>query len=392
MKYEFKKIFSNPILILLTGLVFFLTVGVCLYNISDRSIEVFEDGEKKVLEGRGALDYLYKNSERTVLDEKTIENIFSKYDGKSFDYVAESFAKTDPSLLSHIYSIYKDKMFDEEGILHKSRVSTFDIGKVNKDYTMGYLKATHMYTKKELEKTDKKLSKINKKVEHGFTGHFISFFQTSYIAYFLFAFLIVAISVYLISLENWYETDIILKSIKNKATLRVGINKIWVIFVFVSGIFILINLVMVGLTIAPYKFSNLDMRIQSSVAAFLDSNMDLSYGGLMALMMGLTYLSTLSLSLFAGFLASLIRSSKASLLIVLATIGIVFPKYTNPLIDKVVSILPQAGLFSPRYLTNFYSYQVFGVDISHVNLIIITSLILMICSIVGILLKSAKRN
>lgn len=47
MKYEFKKIFSNPILILLTGLVFFLTVGACLYNISDRSVEVFEDGEKR---------------------------------------------------------------------------------------------------------------------------------------------------------------------------------------------------------------------------------------------------------------------------------------------------------------------------------------------------------
>ena len=391
MKYEFKKIFSNPILIILTGLVFFLTVGVCLYNISDRSIDVFEDGEKKVLEGRGALDYLYKNSERTVLDEKTIENIFSKYDGKSYDYVAEKFAKTDPSLLSHIYSIYKDKMFDEEGILHKSRAPSFDIGEVNKDYTMGYLKATHMYTKKELEKTDNKLSKVNKKVEHGFTGHFISFFQTSYIAYFLFAFLIVAISVYLISLENWYETDIILKSIKNKATLRVGINKIGVIFVFVSGIFILINLVMVGLTIAPYKFSNLDMMIQSSVA-FLNSNLDLSFGELMALMMGLTYLSTLSLSIFAGFLANLVRSSKASLLIVLATIGIVFLQYTNPLIDKIVSILPQAGLFRPRYLINFYSYEIFGVEISHVSLIIITSLILMISSIVGILLKSAKRN
>ena len=391
MKYEFKKIFSNPILIILTGLVFFLTVGVCLYNISDRSIDVFEDGEKKVLEGRGALDYLYKNSERTVLDEKTIENIFSKYDGKSYDYVAEKFAKTDPSLLSHIYSIYKDKMFDEEGILHKSRAPSFDIGEVNKDYTMGYLKATHMYTKKELEKTDNKLSKVNKKVEHGFTGHFISFFQTSYIAYFLFAFLIVAISVYLISLENWYETDIILKSIKNKATLRVGINKIGVIFVFVSGIFILINLVMVGLTIAPYKFSNLDMMIQSSVA-FLNSNLDLSFGELMALMMGLTYLSTLSLSIFAGFLANLVRSSKASLLIVLATIGIVFLQYTNPLIDKIVSILPQAGLFRPRYLINFYSYEIFGVEISHVSLIIITSLILMVVSIVGILLKSAKRN
>lgn len=391
MKYEFKKIFSNPILILLTGLVFFITVGACLYNISDRSIEVFEDGEKKVLEGRAALDYLYKNSERTVLDEKTIENVFSKYDGKSYDYVAESFAKTDPSLLSHIYSIYKDKMFDEEGILHKSRVSTFDMGKVNKDYTMGYLKATHMYTEKELEKTDKKLSKVNKSLEHGFTDHIISFFHTSYIAYFLFAFLVIVISVYIISLENWYETDIILKSIKNKATLRVGINKIGVIFVFVSGIFILINLVMVGLTIAPYKFSNLDMMIQSSVA-FLDSNMDLSYGGLMALMMGLTYLSTLSLSIFAGFLASLVRSSKASLIVILATIGTVFPKYSNPLIDKIVSILPQAGLLSPRYLTNYYSYQVFGVEISHVNLIIITSLILMVVSIMGILIKSAKKN
>lgn len=391
MKYELKKIFSNPILILITGLVFFLTVGACLYNISDRSIEVFEDGEKKILEGRGALDYLYKNSERTVLDEKTIENIFSKYDGKSFDYVAESFEKTDPSLLSHIYSIYKDKMFDGEGILHKSRVSTFDIGKVNKDYTMGYLKATHMYKGNELAKTDKKLSEINKSTNHGFTDHFISFFQTSYIAYFLFAFLIVAISVYLISLENWYETDIILRSIKNKATLRVGINKIGVIFVFVSGIFILINLVMVGLTIAPYKFSNLDMMIQSSVA-FLDSNLDLSYGELMALMMGLTYLSSLSLSIFAGFLASLVRSSKASLLIVFATIGIVFLNYSNPLIDKIVSILPQAGLFSPRYIINFYYYEVFGVEISHVSLIIITSLILIFASIAGILIKSAREN
>ena len=391
MKYELKKIFSNPILILLTGLVFFLTVGACLYNISDRSIEVFEDGEKKVLEGRAGLDYLYKNSERTVLDEKTIENIFTTYDGKSFDYVAESFAKKDPSLLSHIYSIYKDRMFDEEGILHKSRVSTFDIGKVNKDNTMGYLKATHIYTEKELETADKKLSKVNKSLEHGFTGHFISFFHTTYIGYFLFAFLVIVISVYLVSLENWYETDIILRSIKNKATLRVGINKIGVIFIFVSGIFILINLIMVGLTIAPYKFSNLDMMIQSSVA-FLDSNLDLSYGGLMAMMMGLTYLSTLSLSIFAGFLASLVRSSKASLIVILAMVGLEFPNYSNPLIDKIVSILPQAGLFPPRYLTNFYSYQVFGVEISHVNLIIITSLILMICSIVGILLKSAKRN
>lgn len=391
MKYEFKKIFSNPILILLTGLVFFLTVGVCLYNISDRRVEVFEEGEKKVLEGRGALDYLYKNSERTVLDEKTIENIFSKYDGKSFDYVAESFAKTDPSLLSHIYSIYKDKMFDEEGILHKSRVSTFDIGKVNKEYIMGYIKATHMYTENELEKTDKKLSKVNKSLEHGFKDHIISFFHTSYITYFLFAFLVIVISVYIISLENWYETDIILKSIKNKVTLRVGINKIGVIFVFVSGIFILINLLMVGLTIAPYKFSNLDMMIQSSVA-FSNSNLDLSYGELMALMMGLTYLSSLSLSIFAGFLSSLVKSSKASLLIVLATIGIVFPKYTNPLIDKVVSILPQAGLFSPRYLKNFYSYEVFGVEVSHVNLIIITSLILIFASIAGILIKSAREN
>ena len=391
MKYELKKIFSNPILILITGLVFFLTVGACLYNISDRSVEVFEDGEKKVLEGRGALDYLYKNSERTVLDEKTIENIFTTYDGKSFDYVAESFAKKDPSLLSHIYSIYKDRMFDEEGILHKSRVSTFDIGKVNKDYTMGYLKATHMYTENELAKADKKLSKVNKSLEHGFTGHIINFFYTSYIAYFLFAFLVIVISVYLVSLENWYETDIILKSIKNKATLRVGINKIGVIFAFVSGIFILINLVVVGLTIAPYKFSNLDMMIQSSVA-FLDSNLDLSYGELMALMMGLTYLSTLSLSIFAGFLASLVRSSKASLLIVLATIGIVFPNYSNPLLDKVVSILPQAGLFSPRYLTNFYSYQVFGVEIGQVNLIIITSLIMMVCSIAGILLINKREE
>lgn len=391
MKYEFKKIFSNPILILITGLVFFLTVGACLYNISDRSIEVFEDGEKKVLEGRGALDYLYKNSERTVLDEKTIENIFTTYDGKSFDYVAESFAKKDPSLLSHIYSIYKDRMFDEEGILHKSRVSTFDIGKVNKDNTMGYLKATHIYTKKELDNADKKFSKVNKSLEHGFTDHFISFFQTSYVAYFLFAFLVIVISVYLVSLENWYETDIILRSIKNKATLRVGINKIGVIFIFVSGIFILINLVMVGLTIAPYKFSNLDMMIQSSVA-FLDSNMDLSYGELMALMMGLTYLSSLSLSIFAGFLASLVRSSKASLLIVFATIGIVFPNYSNPLIDKIVSILPQAGLFSPRYITNFYYYEVFGVEISQVNLIIITSLILIFASIAGILIKSVREN
>lgn len=391
MKYEFKKIFSNPILILITGLVFFLTVGACLYNISDRSIEVFEDGEKKVLEGRGALDYLYKNSERTVLDEKTIENIFTTYDGKSFDYVAESFAKKDPSLLSHIYSIYKDKMFDEEGILHKSRVSTFDIGKVNKDDTMGYLKATHIYTEKELETADKKLSKVNKSLEHGFTGHFISFFHTTYIVYFLFAFLVIVISVYLVSLENWYETDIILRSIKNKATLRVGINKIGVIFIFVSGIFVLINLLMVGLTIAPYKFSNLDMMIQSSVA-FLDSNLDLSYGGLMAMMMGLTYLSTLSLSIFAGFLASLVRSSKASLIVILAMVGLEFPNYSNPLIDKIVSILPQAGLFPPRYITNFYSYQVFGVEISQVNLIIITSLILIIASIAGILIKSAREN
>lgn len=391
MKYELKKIFSNPILILLTGLVFFLTVGACLYNISDRSVEVFEDGEKKVLEGRAALGYLYKNSPRTRIDEKTIENIFTTYDGKSFDYVAESFAKKDPSLLSHIYSIYKDRMFDEEGILHKSRVSTFDIGKVNKDNIMGYLKATHIYTKKELENADKKFSKVNKSLEHGFTGHFISFFHTSYIAYFLFAFLVIVISVYIVSLENWYETDIILRSIKNKATLRVGINKIGVIFIFVSGIFILINLVMVGLTIAPYKFSNLDMMIQSSVA-FLDSNMDLSYGELMALMMGLTYLSSLSLSIFAGFLASLVRSSKASLLIVFATIGIVFPNYSNPLIDKIVSILPQAGLFSPRYITNFYYYEVFGVEISQVNLIIITSLILIFASIAGILIKSAREN
>lgn len=391
MKYEFKKIFSNPILILITGLVFFLTVGACLYNISDRSVEVFEDGEKKVLEGRAALDYLYKNSERTSLDEKTIENIFNKYDGKSYDYVAENFAKTDPSLLSHIYSIYKDRMFDEEGILHRSRVSTFVIGKVNKDNTMGYLKATHMYTENELAKTDKELSKINRSLEHGFTGHFRNFFYTSYIGYFLFAFLIVAISVYLVSLENWYETDIILRSIKNKATLRVGINKIGVIFVFVSGIFILINLLMVGLTIAPYKFSNLDMMIQSSVA-FLDSNMDLSFGELMALMMVLTYLSTLSLSLFAGFLASLVKNSKASLLIILAMIGIEFPTYQNPMIDKVVSILPQAGLFSPRYMTNFYSYEVFGVEISHVSLIIITSLILIFASIAVILIKSAREN
>lgn len=203
--------------------------------------------------------------------------------------------------------------------------------------------------------------------------------------------MVVAISVYLVSLENWYETDIILRSIKNKATLRVGINKIGVIFVFVSGIFILINLVMVGLTIAPYKFSNLGMMIQSSVA-FLDSNMDLSFGELMALMMVLTYLSTLSLSLFAGFLASLVKSSKASLLIVLALIGIVFLNYSNPLIDKIVSILPQAGLFSPRYMTNFYSYEVFGVEISHVNLIIITSLILIFASVAGILIKSAREN
>lgn len=391
MKYEFKKIFSNPILILITGLVFFLTVGACLYNISDRGVEVFEDGEKKVLEGRGALDYLYKNSERTVLDEKTIENIFTTYDGKSFDYVEESLAKKDPSLLSHIYSIYKDKMFDEEGILHKSRVTSFDIGKVNKDNTMGYLKATHIYTKKELENADKKLSKINKKIEHGFTGHIMSFFHTSYIGYFLFAFLVIVISVYLISLENWYETDIILRSIKNKATLRVGINKIGVIFVLVSGIFVLINLLMVGLTIAPYKFSNLDMMIQSSVA-FLDSNLDLNYGELMALMMVLTYLSALSLSLFAGFLASLVKNSKASLLIILAMIGIEFPTYQNPMIDKVVSILPQAGLFPPRYITNFYYYEVFGVEISHVSLIIITSLILMVVSIMGILIKSAKKN
>lgn len=391
MKYEFKKIFSNPILILLTGLVFFLTVGACLYNISDRGVEVFEDGEKKVLEGRGALDYLYKNSPRTRLDEKTIENIFSKYDGKSFDYVEESLAKKDPSLLSHIYSIYKDKMFDEEGILHKSRVSTFDIGKVNKDNTMGYLKATNIYSKKELAKAENELSNINKSLEHGFTGHLMSLFHTSYIGYFLFAFLVVAISVYLISLENWYETDIILRSIKNKASLRVGINKIGVIFVFISGIFILINLVMVGLTIAPYKFSNLDMMIQSSVA-FLDSNMDLSYGGLMALMMVLTYLSTLSISLFAGFLASLVKNSKASLLIILAMIGIEFPTYQNPMIDKVVSILPQAGLFPPRYITNFYYYEVFGVEISNVNLIIITSLILIFASIAGILIKSAREN
>lgn len=391
MKYEFKKIFSNPILILLTGLVFFLTVGACLYNISDSSIEVFEDGENKVLEGRAALDYLNKNSERTVIDEKTIENIFTTYDGKSFDYVAESFAKKDSSLLSHIYSIYKDKMFDEEGILHKSRASTFDIGKVNKDNTMGYLKSTNMYTKKELEKTDKKLSKVNKSVEHGFIGHIISFFYTSYITYFLFAFLVIVISVYLISLENWYETDIILRSIKNKASLRVGVNKIGVIFVFVSGIFILINLVMVGLTIAPYNFTNLDMMIQSSVA-FSNSNLDLNYGELIAMMMGLTYLSTLSLSIFAGFLASLVRSSKASLLIVLATIGIVFIKFSNPFIDKIVSIFPQAGLFSQRYITNFYSYEVFGVEISHVNLIIITSLILIFASIAGILIKSAREN
>lgn len=391
MKYELKKIFSNPILILLTGLVFFLSVGACLYNISDRSVEVFEDGEKKVLEGRAALDYLYKNSPRTWLDEKTIENIFIKYDGKSYDHVAENFAKTDPSLLSHIYSIYKNQMFDEGGILHNSRVSSFDIGEVNKDYTMGYLKATNMYTKKELTKTEDKLSKVNKKIEHGFTGHFISFFYTSYIGYFLFAFLVIAISVYLISLENWYEIDIILKSIKNKATLKVAINKIGVIFIFVSGIFILINLVMVGLTIAPYKFANLDMMIQSSVA-FSNSNMDLSYGKLMTLMMGLTYLSTLSLSLFAGFLSSLIRSSKASLIIVLATIGLVFPNYTNPLIDKIVSILPQAGLFSSRYLTNFYSYQAFGIEFSHVSLIIITSLILIFASIAGILIKSAREN
>ena len=170
-----------------------------------------------------------------------------------------------------------------------------------------------------------------------------------------------------------------------------GINKIGVIFIFVSGIFILINLVMVGLTIAPYKFSNLDMMIQSSVA-FLDLNLDLSYGELMALMMGLTYLSTLSLSIFAGFLASLVRSSKASLLIVFATIGIVFLNYSNPLIDKIVSILPQAGLFSPRYITNFYYYEVFGVEISHVNLIIITSLILLLGSIAGILLRAGREN
>ena len=391
MKYEFKKIFSNPILILLTGLVFFLTVGACLYNISDSRVKINKDGENQVLEGKAALDYLYKNSERTSLDEKTIENIFSKYDGKSYDYVEESFAKTDASLLSHIYSIYKDKMFDEEGILHKSRVSTFDIGKVNKDNTMGYIKAANMYTENELEKTDKKLSKINKSLEHGFTGHLRNFFYTSYIGYFLFAFLVVAISVYLISLENWYETDIILRSIKNKASLRVGINKIGVIFIFVSGIFILLNLVMVGLTIAPYKFSNLDMMIQSSVA-FTNSNLDLNYGELIALMMSLTYLSTLSLSLFAGFLSSLVKSSKASLLIVLATIGIVFPKYSNPLIDKIVSILPQAGLFYPRYLTNFYSYEVFGVEISHVSLIIITSLILLFASIAGIILRAGREN
>lgn len=391
MKYEFKKIFSNPILILITGLVFFLTIGACFYNISDRSVEVFEDGEKKVLEGRESLDYLYKNSERTILDEKTIENIFTKYDGKSYDYVEESFAKADPSLLSHIYSIYKDQMFDEEGILHKSRVSTFDIGKVNKDYTIGYLKTTNIYTEKELANADKKLSKVNKSVEHGFTGHFISFFQTSYIAYSLFAFLVIVISVYLVSLENWYETDIILRSIKNKASLRVGINKIGVIFIFVSGIFILINLVMVGFTIVPYNFANLDMMIQSSVA-FSDSNLDLNYGELMAMMMGLTYLSSLSLSIFAGFLASLVRSSKASLLIVLATIGIVFPNYSNHFIGKMVSILPQTGLFSQRYLKNFYSYEVFGVEISHVNLIIITSLILIFASIAGILIKSAREN
>ena len=109
-------------------------------------------------------------------------------------------------------------------------------------------------------------------------------------------------------------------------------------------------------------------------------------------MMGLTYLSSLSLSIFAGFLASLIRSSKASLLIVSASIGIVFLNYTNPLIDKIVSILPQAGLFSPRYLTNFYYYEVFGVEISHVSLIIITSLILIFASVAGILIKSAREN
>ena len=133
------------------------------------------------------------------------------------------------------------------------------------------------------------------------------------------------------------------------------------------------------------------MMIQSSVA-FLDSNMDLSYGELMAMMMGLTYLSTLSLSIFAGFLASLVKNSKASLLIILAMIGIEFPTYQNPMIDKVVSILPQAGLFSPRYLTNFYSYEVFGVEISHVSLIIITSLILLFASIAGIILRDGREN
>ena len=170
-----------------------------------------------------------------------------------------------------------------------------------------------------------------------------------------------------------------------------GINKIGVIFIFVSGIFILINLVMVGFTIVPYNFANLDMMIQSSVA-FSDSNLDLNYGELMAMMMGLTYLSSLSLSIFAGFLASLVRSSKASLLIVLTTIGIVFPNYSNHFIGKMVSILPQTGLFSQRYLKNFYSYEVFGVEISHVNLIIITSLILIFASIAGILIKSAREN
>lgn len=382
MRYEIKKVIKNPIMTLIIGLVLVISIFLTVYEKLDTRLEIVDKGKRITLTGADALDYKSKNIKRMTLDDKFVKSIFKKYDGKSYDFVDKEFRKNDPALLSLLFSIYREEMFNEDQILDISRISTFNPGEKNRKDTILELESSGYYNKKEIAEASKKLGKINQKLEHGFTDHFDSFIRSSFIVYLFLAFLSIAISIYLFSIEESLGTDLILSTIKNKAKSKIAKDKTLALFLIITAIYLLITLLMLIVTVLPYGFKNYDIMIQSSIS-MIKSNMDFSYAELLLVTIAINYLSIISLSLFAGFFTKKFKSSKLSLLIMVFAVGIVFFKEITPLTDRIFAILPQAGLFAPSYLFNYYNYSIFGLEFNSLQLIIITNLLLIFVSILA---------
>lgn len=360
-----RKFYKNSAIIILTGVIVFLSIGMPIFFIYDYENYDYSKDEEAVVGGLEGLK-LRKQQIKKVEGILTIDELNQAlilY--KSFPLGSKAYYKVEDQypglfqLLREAYSPYAeennfvvnnisnaDDFYEKSAQKVKSKMEAFGEG---------------YFSQKEIEEALHRVDEIDKPFLLKFVDQWAILIKSLIFVYSGIVFLAIIISSQIFSYEKEKNMDIILKATGKRKLLKVGYKKSLAMIWYLVIQFFLSNVIVAGIVFGLLGISGWNSQLQI-MPDFFTVIYNWTFGEAYIIFMSISGICILSIALIGAFINAIFQRTYTSLIIlILIIIPPMFLKNNSFLprtIERLFMIQPINGINLLGYIDSLFNYKI----------------------------------